>query len=230
MNSAVSKSKAKNVRIGGKVTWSELEHTDLPPSFDALKQASRGIGSIQIRKVGTIAGNLCIASAAADGVPPLLAFDAQIELASSAGQRRIRLSEFIVADHRTIRRSDEILAAIIIPRTIEIGRSVFLKIGARQLMATSIVTVAALVGRDGIGRVKRAQIAIGGCSAVAQRLPELESALIGTVAEPGLSDHVEQAHLAKLSPIDDMRVSSAYRRDVSLTLVRRALEACVGVY
>jgi CO/xanthine dehydrogenase FAD-binding subunit len=219
----------EHVRIGGTVTWSELAHTDLPPSLGALKQAARGVGSIQIRKVGTVAGNICIASTAADGVPPLLALDAQIELASSAGRRQIPLSEFIVADQTTIRRPDEILTAIIIPRTLEIGRSVFLKIGLRQLMTTSIAMVAAVVARDDVGRVKCAQIAIGACSAVAQRLPELERALVGKVAELGLSNHVEQAHLAKLSSIDDIRASAAYRRDAALTLIRRALEACLGI-
>jgi CO/xanthine dehydrogenase FAD-binding subunit len=216
------------VRIGGRVTWSEILAANLPPCFDALKQTAREVGSIQTQNVGTIAGNLCNASPAADGVPPLLAFDAQIELVSLAGRRRIPLSEFIVGNRKTLLRNDEILTAVIIPRTIEAGSSAFLKLGARRFLVISIVIVAAIVERDDAGRVAQARVAVGSCSAVAQRLPKLEQALVGMPADLGLGNQVIQAHLASLSPIDDDRASAAYRRDAALTLVRRALDACVG--
>src|SRR5262249_23222582 len=91
------------VRIGGRITWSEIATAELPPCFDVLKQAARKVGSIQIQNVATVAGNLCNASSAADGVPPLLALDAEVELMSSAAQRRIGLWNFIVGDRKTIR-------------------------------------------------------------------------------------------------------------------------------
>src|SRR5262249_60124834 len=84
------------IRIGGLTTWTEVIRTPLPRCFDALKSAAREVGSVQIQNRGTVAGNLCNASPAADGVPPLLALDAEVELASSRGSRRLPLSEFLV--------------------------------------------------------------------------------------------------------------------------------------
>ncbi len=80
-----------HIRIGGLTTWTEVIRTPLPPCFDALKQAAREVGSVQIQNRGTVAGNLCNASPAADGVPPLLALDAEIELVSLAGKTTISL-------------------------------------------------------------------------------------------------------------------------------------------
>ena len=108
-----------SVRIGGTVTWSEIAIAKLPLCFGALKQAARRVGSSQIQNVATIAGNLCNASPTADGVPPLLALDAEVELVSSAGQRRIGLSNFIVGNRKTVLRENEILTAIVLPRKID---------------------------------------------------------------------------------------------------------------
>ena len=217
------------VRIGGRITWSEIATAVLPPCFDALKQAARNVGSIQIQNVGTVAGNLCNASSAADGVPPLLAVDAEVELVSSAGQRRIGLSNFIVGDRKTLRRDDEILTAIVVPRTIDAGASVFFKLGARSFLTTSIVTVAVVIERDAMAHAGQVRIAVGSCSPVAQRLRKLEHRLVGKRAEPGLGDVAVEADLAALSPGDDVQATAAYRREAAFTLVRRAIDACIGV-
>src|SRR6478609_1826340 len=81
-----------NIRIGAATTWSDITRTGLPPAFDALKVAARDVGAIQIQNRGTIAGNLCNASPAADGVPPLLILDASVEIAAPAGRRVLPLS------------------------------------------------------------------------------------------------------------------------------------------
>src|SRR5947209_9550251 len=121
-------------RIGGGTTWTKVLQTPLPQCFDALKSAAREIGCVQIQNRGTVAGNLCNASPAADGIPPLLALDAEVELASAAGKRRLRLDEFITGNRKTLRRSDEILAAVLVPRGIENASSTFLKLGARKYL------------------------------------------------------------------------------------------------
>ena len=82
-------------RLGATTTWSELVEADLPPMFDGLKQAAREVGGRQIQNAGTVAGNICNASPAADGVPALLALDAEVELASRDGARRLPLASFI---------------------------------------------------------------------------------------------------------------------------------------
>ncbi|MGH9551787.1 MAG: FAD binding domain-containing protein, partial [Terriglobales bacterium] len=141
------------IRIGGLTTWSEVLAAPLPRCFDALKSAAREIGGIQIQNRGTIGGNLCNASPAADGVPPLLALDAEVELASAAGRRRVLLADFIVGNRKTLRRPDEILAAVLVPRGLDDARSVFVKLGARCYLVISIAMVAAVVKTDAGGRV-----------------------------------------------------------------------------
>jgi CO/xanthine dehydrogenase FAD-binding subunit len=224
---------AEHIRIGGLTTWTEVIRAPLPRCFDALKAAAREVGSAQIQNRGTVAGNLCNASPAADGVPPLLALDAVVELVSAAGQRQMPLAEFIVGNRKTLRRPDEVLSGILIPRTVENAASAFLKLGARRYLVISISMVAALIQCDDVlcadnGRVAEARVAVGSCSASARRLGDLEKELVGLPCAPGISEVVTEAHLSSLSPIDDVRATAEYRRDASLVLVRRALEACVG--
>jgi len=217
---------SEHIRIGGLTTWADVIRTPLPRCFDALKAAAREVGSVQIQNRGTVAGNLCNASPAADGVPPLLALDAEVELASAAGRRRLPLAEFLAGNRKTLRRSDEILAAVLVPRRTENAASAFLKLGARRYLVISISMVAAVVKADA-GRVVEAHIAVGSCSAKAQRLTDLEIAMVGLPAKVGIGAAVTAEHLKTLSPIDDVRATADYRRDASLTLVQRALEACV---
>ena len=215
-------------RIGGGTTWTKVLQTPLPQCFDALKSAAREIGSVQIQNRGTVAGNLCNASPAADSVPPLLALDAEVELASSSGTRRVPLAEFIVGNRKTLRAAGEILTAVIVPRTVEDAPSVFLKLGARRYLVISIAMVAAVVSVNEQGRVRYARVAVGSCSVRAQRLTALEQVLLDRPADAGLVALVSPEHLSWLSPIDDVRATATYRRDAALTLVRRSLELCVG--
>ena len=217
-----------HIRIGGLTTWSQIIATPLPRSFAALKSAAREIGAIQIQNRATVAGNLCNASPAADSVPPLLALDATVELVSTSGVRRMPLTDFIVGNRKTLRRVDEILSCIVVPRQIDDAASVFLKLGARRYLVISIAMVAAIVKTDAAGLIADARIAIGSCSARAQRLSDLEHALVGSPARPGLGALVSPEHLTPLSPIDDVRATASYRIDAARTLIGRALEACVG--
>jgi CO/xanthine dehydrogenase FAD-binding subunit len=216
------------VSIGGLTTWSQVIAAPLPRCFDALKGAAREIGGIQIQNRATVAGNLCNASPAADGVPPLLALDAELELVSGAGSRRLLLRDFIVGNRKTLRRPDEILSRVIVPRRLDDAASAFLKLGTRRYLVISIAMVAAIVQADRAGLVADARIAVGSCSATAQRLTALEHALVGAPARIGLGALVSREHLARLSPIDDVRATANYRNDAALTLIRRALEACAG--
>jgi CO/xanthine dehydrogenase FAD-binding subunit len=218
---------ADEIRIAGGTSWSELIATPLPACFDALKQAAREVGSVQIQNRATIAGNLCNASPAADGVPPLLALDASVELISRAGRRRLNLADFITGNRRTEWRSDEILTAIVVPRSID-GPSCFIKLGTRRYLVISIAMVAAILESDSTDRIAQARVAVGSCSAVAQRLIELEHDLVGTAWAAGVGKVVEPKHLSSLSPIDDARASAVYRLDAAQTLIGRALEQCVG--
>jgi CO/xanthine dehydrogenase FAD-binding subunit len=214
----------EGLRIGALVTWSDLVAAPLPPCFDALKLAAREVGGVQIQNAGTVAGNLCNASPAADGVPPLLALGAEVELASVRGLRRLPLGAFILGNRRTACAADELVTAVLAPRWGERARSTFLKLGARRYLVISIAMVAVTVETDAQGAIARCGIAVGACSAVAQRLPALEAALAGRRLAPGIGAIVAPAHLAPLTPIDDVRATAGYRADAAATLVARALE------
>ena len=214
-------------RLGATTTWRELIDAPLPALFDGLKHAAREVGGRQIQNAGTLAGNLCNASPAADGVPPLLALDADIEVASRVGVRCLPLARFITGNRCTVLQPGELVTAIHVPRPAHESRSAFLKLGARRYLVISIAMAAATLEVDR-GRVTVARIAVGACSAVAQRLPALEAALTGAPLDTRLVSRVEAAHLAPLSPIDDVRGSAVYRRDVVITLLRRLLDGFVA--
>lgn len=217
------------IRIGGLTTWTELIRTPLPRCFEALKAAAREVGSVQIQNRGTVAGNLCNASPAADGVPPLLALDAEVELVSAMRTSRMALAQFITGNRKTLKQPGEILAAVLVPRRNENAASAFLKLGARRYLVISISMVAAVVQADEAGYATDVRVAVGSCSATAQRLHTLEKELIGYPLS-AVGEILRPEHLAPLSPIDDVRASAEYRRDASLTLVRRALEACAEAH
>jgi CO/xanthine dehydrogenase FAD-binding subunit len=194
----------------------------LPPLFDGLKLAAREIGGVQIQNSGTLAGNLCNASPAADGVPALLALDASVELSSASGVRTLPLGEFILGPRKTARRSDELLTAILISKPKYPSNSHFLKLGARKYLVISI-TMASVVIEHESGVVRDARVAVGSCSPVALRLPALEAALRGRPLNNRLAETATAAHLAPLAPIDDVRASADYRIDSALTVVKRTI-------
>lgn len=213
----------QGTRMGALASWSAVIAAELPPAFDALKQAARQVGGVQIQNRGTLAGNLCNASPAADGVPPLLALDAEVELASLRGRRRLPLSAFIFGNRRTALAADELLIAIHVPPQSDVMRSTFLKLGARSYLVISIASVAANLALDHQGRIAALRLAVGACSAAPQRLTALELRLLGQAASPALAEAVTSADLAPLSPIADVRASATYRAHSALVLVRRAL-------
>lgn len=210
-------------RIPALVTWRDIIDADLPPLFDGLKRAAREVGGMQIQNTGTVCGNVCNASPAADGVPNLLALDASVELASLAGRRTVPIGAFVLGNRRTARRADELVTAILVPKPAGSARSTFLKLGARRYLVISIVMVAAVVEIETANRISAARIAIGSCAATAKRLPDLERALTGRALTDDVAGLIRPEHLAPLTPIDDVRGTAAYRRDATQTLLRRAL-------
>ncbi len=218
--------RAGTLRIGAAVTWSDLLATDLPPVFDGLKAAAREVGGMQIQNAGTVVGNLCNASPAADGVPPLLALDAEVDLASASGTRRMHLRDFVLGNRMTARAPQELVVAVHVPAWAANARSSFLKLGHRKYLVISIVMVAASIAVDEAGRIARCGLAVGACSAAAKRLGMLEACLVGVRATDAAASVIPQ-HLADLAPIDDVRGTGAYRRDAALTLLQRAIAQAV---
>jgi len=213
----------ESYRIGALTRWAEIRDADLPRCFDGLRLAAREVGVVQVQNAGTIAGNLCNASPAADGIPPLLTLNASVELASRNGTRVVSLDGFLTGYRQTDLRPGELLTAAIIPREVETSFSDFLKLGSRTYLVISIVMVAAVIATAADGTITDARLAVGACSPVAQRLTDLEEDLTGRRLADSLDDLVRVDHLAVLSPIDDVRATATYRLDAALTLIRRLL-------
>lgn len=214
---------ASHVRIGAGATWSDLIAVQMPPAFDALKLAAREVGSVQIQNRATVVGNLCNASPAADGVPPLLILDAAVELVSRSGTRTLPLQEFTLGNRLTARAPSEIVSGILIPHRSTEGQSTFLKLGARKYLVISISMVAGRMVIDHKGIIVDVALSVGSCSLVAQRLNDLEAALTGQAASTNLGALVDTSHLQSLAPIDDVRSTVQYRMDASLELVKRCV-------
>jgi len=209
-------------RFGALTSWTDVIKADIPAWFEGLKLAAREVGSIQIQNAGTVAGNICNASPAADGTVALMALDAEVEISAVSGQRRLPLTDFVTGVRKVDLQPGELVTAIYIPDRGDDGRAGFLKLGARHYLVISIAMVAATLHRGSDGMIAHAAIAVGSCSPVARRLTVLEKRLTGSPPEAA-SDLVDPDDLSVLSPIDDVRASAAYRRDAALTLVKRTL-------
>ena len=210
-------------RIGSGVTWTDLENEKLPNCYDMLKECSLQVGSRQIQNLGTIGGNLCNASPAADGVPCLLSLDASVELISTNGKRILKLDDFIKGSRNTELKKNEILSAILIPQKTERGHSSFVKLGARKYLVISIAMVACKINLDG-DIISDIAISIGSCSAVARRLGELENTLIGKNVNSDLTQDIYNFDYKKhISPINDIRGTDSYRLEVAKVLVKNSI-------
>jgi len=207
------------IRFGSLTTWSELRRADLPPAFAGYQAASRDVGGQQVQNRGTLVGNICTASPAGDGMPCLLSLDAEVELASERGVRRVPVEGFITGYRRTVCAHDEIVTALLVPQPLAGAIGEFIKLGSRRYLVISIAIAAVVVAVDPAGAVTHARVAVGACSEVAQRLHDLESALTEQpiTAAPDLIAH---AHFAALKPIGDLRASGHYRDSAARDLVR----------
>jgi CO/xanthine dehydrogenase FAD-binding subunit len=198
-----------SLRLGAGLTYTELMREPLADELPALAQASRTVGSPQIRNRGTIGGNLGTASPAGDALPPLLVEEAEVELASVRGTRRLRLGEFLVGPKRNALADDELIAAVIVrpsgqPQT-------FMKVGPRNAMVIAVCSLALVADRER-GELRAAYGSSG--------------PVVGLVrASLDEGDFAERVATAA-SPIDDVRGSAAYRRHALRVLTRRALERC----
>ena len=206
-------------RIGCLVTWTALARAELPPLFGGLKAAATAIGGAQIQNRGTLVGNLCTASPAGDGIPNLMALDAQVEIARPGGMRLVDIEAFFTGYRATVCAPDEIVVAVRVPKRDARGR--FEKLGARRYLVISIVMVAATIEVQA-GRIAHARLCVGACSPVARRLRGLEARLVG---EPlfAAADLVRPEDFSALTPLDDVRASAAYRLAAAQALVRDCL-------
>jgi xanthine dehydrogenase small subunit len=206
-------------RIGALATWTDIAEASLPSLFDGLKLAAIEIGGRQIQNRGTVAGNICNASPAADGIPCLAAMDATIEICGKDGPRTVPILDFIDGYRRTVLAEDELVTAILIPEKSDATHSHFLKLGARRYLVISITMAACVIVPDDTGNIASAAISVGACSEKAVRLDALEAALVGKPLTSDLGNLVAASQFDKLSPIDDIRASGEYRHAAAIQVV-----------
>jgi CO/xanthine dehydrogenase FAD-binding subunit len=195
--------------IGALTTYTQIIHSrHVRPRLPMLVEAARQIGGAQIQNRGTIGGNIANGSPAGDSLPVLAAAEAVVVLRSHEAERRVPLADFYTGYRASVRRPDELIAAVEIPR-LE-GKQWFRKVGTRAAQAISKVVMAAV-------RAERPRIALGSVAATVVRLPRTEAALASGAP---LDDAVQVLH-DEIRPIDDVRSTAEYRRTVAGNLVRR---------
>jgi CO/xanthine dehydrogenase FAD-binding subunit len=215
------------LRVGAGVTYARLIG-ELGDRLPGLAMAARTVGSPQIRNRGTVGGNLGTASPAGDGLPPLYVSDAEVELASASGTRRVRVADFVTGPKRQAAREDELIAAFVLPAAG--GPQQFAKIGTRNAMVIAVCSLSLA-----LWPARRAVAAcLGSAGPTPIRASEAEAFIAGVLEEDGLWDApgpIAGAALTRFGelvagaarPIDDVRGTAAYRRHALGVLARRTL-------
>ncbi len=214
------------VFIGAGCTHAQLLTSPLVREhLPVLARALEVLGSPLVRNMGTIGGNIVTASPAGDTLPPLYVLGAAVELASPGFARRVPLAEFILGPGRVGLRKVELLRGVAVPLPTGFNRHHFEKVGQRASLAISVASLAALLEVAPSGVVNRARLAWGSVGPTVVRNREVEAALEGRPLDrDSLARAAELARRA-VEPIDDLRASASYRRQVAGNLLLRLAPA-----
>jgi CO/xanthine dehydrogenase FAD-binding subunit len=211
------------VLLGAGCTYTDLrEHVIVGREFPLLASAASWTGGIATQNRGTLGGNIVNASPAADSLPALLAYDAELILVSVRGERRLPYRHFHTSYKKTELATDELVRAICLPRQFAEYLSYTRKVGARNAQAISKVCIAAL-GRVAGGVIEDVRIALGSVAPVPLRLTETERLVEGKRLEPSLLSLAKRAAGAEIRPIDDIRSTARYRARAAGNLVEEFL-------
>ncbi len=208
--------------LGAGLRVAELEsHAGLARALPVLGQAAALLGSVQIRNVATLGGNLCNASPCADLAPPLLVHEARVRIASAMGTRELPLSSFFVGPRASVLGPGEILSAVVVDAPAPNARAVFLKKG-RVRMDIALASVAVLLETEGRQCV-RARVAAGSLGPCPLRLGETESILSGHPLDDATIRRAREAAENEVRPISDVRAGADYRRHLAGALLERGI-------
>lgn len=208
------------VVIGAGTTWYEIaQHPAIRARWAPLAQAAREIGALQIQARGTLGGNVGTSSPVGDSLPVLLALDAELELASVRGRRRVPYREFCTGYRKTRLAGDELIVSATLPAPSAGTRTAWRKVGTRRAQSISKVMGAAAIELDG-GVVRSARVALGAVADRPIRIPAIEAAVIG-LAPAAAAEAARAALRSAITPIDDVRSTARYRREVAENVVAR---------
>ncbi|HEY7545342.1 MAG TPA: xanthine dehydrogenase family protein subunit M, partial [Blastocatellia bacterium] len=212
-----------SLRIGALATYTELIRSPLVQlCAPALVAASRTIGAIQIQNRGTLGGNIVNASPAGDSLPVLAAYDAEIEIGSRRGSRRVPFNQFYTAYRRTVLEADELVVSVRLPKLKNDERDFFCKVGTRRAQAISkvVMAVKAKIENDMIESIR---VGVGSVAPTVVRAYKTESLLAGRAVTADLIEQARQSISLEVSPINDLRSTEHYRRAVTGNVLARFL-------
>ena len=210
------------IAIGAAASHEEIRENPLvTKNFPLLVEALGEIGSPQIRTMGTLGGNLMTASPAADGLPPLYLYEAEVELATAGGTRRVKIADFITGPGHTGIEPGEILTRILLPLPPTLKQTLFIKVGLRRALAIAVVSLAALYELDSLGRITGIRLAWGSLGPTVVRLPEVEAWLCGRKPDPETLTEAGRLVSERVKPISDIRAGADYRRTLAGRLLLR---------
>lgn len=214
------------LRIGAGTTLWEIENSEeVAHGVPVLREAVREMASWHVKTTATIGGNLCNASPAADTAPPLMVHGATLVVVGPEGRREVPIGEFFTGPGQTVLGVGEVLAEVVVPKIRQGQGAAFEKLTVRE-GALSIVSAAALVEVSG-GRLVDARVALGAVAPTPIRASRVEEALRGQLATREVLRSASREAKADVRPITDVRGSREYREEMSVVLVRRALERAV---
>ncbi|RLB43393.1 MAG: xanthine dehydrogenase family protein subunit M [Deltaproteobacteria bacterium] len=212
--------------LGAGTLFREMErHESLASRYTALHQAVCLLANPQIRNVATVGGNLCNAAPSADAAPPLLVLEAQVQLEGPGGSRNVALEDFFTGPGETSKEREEIMTRIVIPELPVNTGTAFLKIG-RVSQDIAIANAAALVTMEN-GVCRRCRLAMGAVAPVPLRLKSIEEKVEGHRVDEDLLEEIGKLVCEAVSPINDVRSTAEYRREVSGVLIKRAIRNAV---
>ena len=208
------------VKIGALVTMSEVAvHPLLTSRYSALVEAVVTVGSVQIRNVATLIGNICNASPAADTAAPVLLFNAIIHTVKISGRRALPLEKFFLGPGQTALGEDEIVESVELPSPAPCSGSCYLKLGRTRGVDLALAGAACLVTRDGERR-----LALTSVAPTPLRIREAESILSTASLSESIIRQAERVVAETIAPVSDIRASKEYREAMILVLIRRALQ------
>lgn len=220
---AISDAPDGGLRIGASVTARELElDARVRSRYPVLAESAAMVGSVQVRNLATLGGNLCNAAPSADMAPPLLALDAEAVIAGPSGQRRVSMASFFLGVRRTVLAPGELLLEIIVPAQGAQSGGNYLRHTPRRELDIAVVGVASQVTLTG-GKCTTARIALAAVAPVPLRATDAEQALVGQPLTPQQIERAAELASGAARPIDDHRGSIEFRNHLVRVLTRRSL-------
>jgi xanthine dehydrogenase FAD-binding subunit len=213
----------RHVRIGALTTINELRHSpSIAQALPLLADAADCFASDQIRNMATLGGNIANASPAGDTLVPLIALDAEVELASATDRRRVPITEFFTGPGRTVLQREELIVAVMVPLPQSGTVSRFIKFGTRPALDIAAVSLAFSAVKNG-PHVTNVRVAFGAVAPVPFRGRLTEAVLEGQALDESVLKAAAETAKAEIKPIDDVRASAWYRRELTHALLLKVL-------